>query len=164
MSERRAIATGGCQCGAVRYALYRAPEGSVCHCRMCQKATGGPFGAFAKVPKTDFAWTRGRPAAFRSSSVACRDFCADCGTPLSFRYLDADHIEVTVGSLDHPEAVVPRVNAGVEGRLPWIGELAPGRLPERRTEEGFAQAATLRSRQHPDHDTPDPWQPPPIAV
>ena len=40
--NRQPVATGGCQCGAVRYALYAMPEGSVCHCRMCQKAVGGP--------------------------------------------------------------------------------------------------------------------------
>ena len=39
--------TGGCQCGAVRYALLALPlEVSVCHCRMCQKASGGPIMAF----------------------------------------------------------------------------------------------------------------------
>ena len=37
MSENRTPAlTGGCQCGAVRYALYAVPpEPSICHCRMC---------------------------------------------------------------------------------------------------------------------------------
>jgi hypothetical protein len=34
--ERKPAMTGGCQCGAVRYALYSAPtEPSICHCRMC---------------------------------------------------------------------------------------------------------------------------------
>jgi hypothetical protein len=36
---KQPVLSGGCQCGAVRYALYAEPEGaSVCHCRMCQKA------------------------------------------------------------------------------------------------------------------------------
>lgn len=160
MSERKVIATGGCQCGAVRYALYAAPEGSVCHCRMCQKATGSPFAALAKIDKTDLAWTRGRPASFRSSSAACRDFCADCGTPLTFRFLDKQHMEVTIGSLDHPELAPPTVNFGTESRLPWIADLMPGRLPDKRTEDILPEGLALRSRQHPDHDTPDDWQPP----
>jgi hypothetical protein len=42
--------TGGCQCGAVRYALTAMPEGAhFCHCRMCQKAVGGPFAALVPV-------------------------------------------------------------------------------------------------------------------
>ena len=40
--------TGGCQCGAVRYRLDAPPnDANICHCRMCQKATGSPYGAFA---------------------------------------------------------------------------------------------------------------------
>ena len=43
MTETQAL-TGGCQCGRVRYALSVVPDDvSVCHCRMCQKAVGGPF-------------------------------------------------------------------------------------------------------------------------
>jgi hypothetical protein len=159
MSERPIIATGGCQCGAVRYALYAAPEGSLCHCRMCQKATGGPFAALAKIDKADLVWTRSPPATFQSSSAACRDFCAGCGTPLTFRYLDAAHMEVTIGSLDHPELVPPTQNFGVESRLAWTESLAPGRLPDKETAETGAGARDVRSRQHPDRDTPRGWHP-----
>jgi hypothetical protein len=159
MSGRRIIATGGCQCGAVRYALYVAPEGSLCHCRMCQKATGGPFAALAKIDEADLVWTRAEPATFRSSSAACRDFCAACGTPLTFRYLDAAHMEVTIGSLDHPERVPPTQNFGVESRLAWIETLVPGRLPDKETAQTGAGARDVRSRQHPDYDTPPDWQP-----
>ncbi len=43
--------TGGCQCGAIRYALHDAPTGaSICHCRMCQKAFGNYFAPLAGVP------------------------------------------------------------------------------------------------------------------
>jgi hypothetical protein len=155
---RQPVATGGCQCGAVRYALYAAPEGSVCHCRMCQKAVGGPFAALAKLTKADLAWTRGQPASFRSSSVSCRDFCAACGTPLTFRYLDAAHMEVTIGSLDDPAAVPPLRNFGTESRLGWVADLVPGRLPDTTTEQ--LATRTIVGRQHPDHDTPADWTPP----
>jgi len=158
MSDRLPVATGGCQCGAVRYALYTTPEGSVCHCRMCQKAVGGPFAALAKLPKADIAWTRGTPAAFRSSSAAWRDFCAACGTPLTFRFPDAAHMEVTIGSLDNPAAVPPLRNFGAEGRMPWLADLLPGHLPEVTTEQHATRVVV--SRQHPDHDTPDGWTPP----
>jgi hypothetical protein len=151
------VATGGCQCGAVRYALFSAPEGSVCHCRMCQKAVGGPFAALAKLPKADVVWTRGRPAGFRSSTSGLREFCRDCGTPLTFRYEDASHMEVTIGSLDDPSAAAPRRAFGVESRLAWTADLLPGRLPEMRSDELPARDRT--SRQHPDHETPVDWEP-----
>ena len=157
-NPRIPCATGGCQCGAVRYALYAMPEGSVCHCRMCQKAVGGPFAALAKVNKADVVWTRGTPAAFSSSASACRDFCAACGTPLTFRYADAAHMEVTIGSLDDPAAVPPRKNFGTESRLAWVADLVPGRLPDMTT--GQLPPRDRATRQHPDHDTPLGWSPP----
>ena len=63
------ILTGGCQCGRVRYATSVVPDDvSVCHCRMCQKAVGGPFIALALVHPDQITWTRGKPASFRSST------------------------------------------------------------------------------------------------
>ncbi len=92
--------TGGCQCGALRYALYAQPEGThLCHCRMCQKAVGGPFAALAPVRTADFAWTRGTPRTFESSSIALRDHCPDCGTPLTFRYAGSEWVDVTIGKI-----------------------------------------------------------------
>jgi hypothetical protein len=126
MTEPRAPAlTGGCQCGAVRYALYVEPTAAdLCHCRMCQKAMGNLFMAVAGVPLEEFAWTAGAPATYRSSSVAERTFCRDCGTPLSFRYLGRERISVTTGSLDEPARARPTVQNGIESRVPWFHELA----------------------------------------
>jgi hypothetical protein len=144
--------TGGCQCGAVRYALFESPESTVCHCRMCQKAVGGLFAALSKVKTAHFAWTRGEPASFQSSSAAERHFCAACGTPLTFHFLDGESIEVTTGSLDNPAALPVTKNFGTESRLPWIGLLAPGQVPDSHTAENATREVV--SRQHPDHNTP----------
>src|SRR5918996_4411747 len=133
--ERAAVLRGGCQCGAVRYALYAEPlSAGICHCRMCQKALGNLFVAAAGVPEEAFAWTRGRPAAFASSSAAERGFCRECGTPLSFRYLDRKEISITIGSLDEPARVKPREQIGIESRVPWLE--AALALPGQTTEEG----------------------------
>ena len=115
-------ATGGCQCGKVRYALYVEPENShVCHCRMCQRATGGLFAALAGAPKDQFEWTAGAPAFFASSNLAKRGYCRDCGTPLSFSYDIADaRAYVTIGSLDDPGTAPVVKQYGVESRIPWV--------------------------------------------
>jgi hypothetical protein len=158
-----AVLTGGCQCGAVRYALYEMPgRTSLCHCRMCQKAVGQPFAAYATVPERTFAWTRGNPPAFRSSSAAERHFCPACGTSLTFHYLHKPEMDVAVGTLDHPERVRPVAHVGVESRLPWMASAVLDALPEQPTSSDAAPG-TLRklvSFQHPDHDTPEGWTPP----
>jgi hypothetical protein len=154
------VLTGGCQCGAVRYALMTPPDRiTLCHCRACQKAGGGPFAAFARVTQTDFAWTRGAPATFASSSVAHRGFCSNCGTPLSFNYNGSEWISVTIGSLDRPQQVMPTSHLGVESRVGWLDDLAA--LPAVTTDADMS--ADRRARyvdyQHPDHDTAADWSP-----
>src|SRR4051812_49210347 len=153
--------TGGCQCGAVRYEIT-GPPGRVhlCHCRMCQKAVGGPFAASATVRRANFAWTRGTPASFASSSLAHRDFCARCGTPLSFRYDDADTISVTLGSLDRPQDVPPVRHYGFKGRVSWLDRIDS--LPAETTEESMPAERSKKyvDYQHPDHDTPADWMAP----
>lgn len=130
--------TGGCQCGAVRYALSAEPETEFCHCRMCQRAVGNVFAALSQVKKADFAWTRGEPAHYASSTVSKRGFCPTCGTPLTFAYNDRDTLEVTTGSLDRPQDAPLKHHFGVESRIPWL-QLADG-LPEHRTGESPTSA------------------------
>lgn len=123
MSEARQVkATGGCQCGKVRYAMYVTPERAhACHCRMCQRAVGGAFALLAGAPKAEFEWTAGTPGVFESSNLAKRGFCRDCGTPLSFSYnLENAHFYVTIGSLDDPGAVPIERQFGIESRWPWV--------------------------------------------
>ncbi len=141
-------ATGGCQCGAVRYALHARPKPTLCHCRMCQKAVGGPFAALAMCKLDDLTWTRGTPSLFQSSSVATRGFCAACGTPLTYQGLERTEIEVTIGSLDRPQDAAPLEVFGIESRLEWLGRI--DKLPACRTEAKFDDVV---SYQHPDHDT-----------
>lgn len=150
--------SGGCQCGAVRYRFRGPPlKVGICHCRMCQKASGGPFFVYAVVQLADFTWTRGTPASWVSSSVASRYFCAACGTPLAYRGDGSPRIEVFTGSLDQPERAIPIGQNGIESRLAWLDDLP--RLPGKTTADnsGGVQAADVVSRQHPDHDTDDDW-------
>jgi hypothetical protein len=146
--------TGGCQCGAVRYRLSAEPTGAnICHCRMCQKASGGPMMAFAGVRLSEFLVSSGAIATFSSSDIAERGFCARCGTPLTYRELGSDRVSVTLGSLDEPGAVAPVTQLGVESKVGWlVGSLS---LPEIRTDQWLAKKkiADIHNHQHPDHET-----------
>src|SRR4029078_5527798 len=125
---------GGCQCACVRYELSGAPDHlSVCHCRMCQNASGGPIMAFARVRKGALRWTRGQPASFRSSSLVEREFCAACGTPLTHSLIEGPNVSVTTGSPDEPEGVLAVLQYSLERTLSLFSTIAT--LPGKRTEE-----------------------------
>ena len=152
-ADTKPVLTGGCQCGAVRFALKAVPNRvSICHCRMCQKAAGAPFASFADIEHADFAWTKGKPASFKSSSIAMRDFCAACGTPLSFRRIDGPRIEIMTGAFDRPDRVIPTRQFGTESRLGWVVGIS--NLPSLTTQQNYGpeKMATIVSHQHPDHD------------
>lgn len=150
--------TGGCQCGAVRYAVLEAPfQVGICHCRMCQKATGAPFFATFTVKKGSIAWTRGTPAVFKSSLKMERGFCRDCGTPLYNNWIANDVIHPAIATLDEPLSVQPEFQIGTESRLPWTNDLSA--LKAMTTDDVFKgyQALLVEIKatdyQHPDHDT-----------
>ena len=109
------MATGGCQCGRVRYeAALTSDDAYFCHCRMCQNATGGIAAAFVQVPSDSVRWLSS-PDWYRSSPIAHRPFCSACGTPLGFAFIDGEGgLDLTVGSFDEPNDFRPVLHAGSE--------------------------------------------------
>lgn len=127
--------TGGCQCGRVRYrARVDNPDKAyLCHCRMCQRATGGVFAALIQLPREAVTWTTCEPDRHASSPIALRGFCAACGTPLTYEGHGSDQMDLTVGSFDAPSLLTPFGHFGVESRHEgWRDTCA---LPDKRTDE-----------------------------
>ena len=146
--------TGGCQCGAVRYALYSEPtRGSICHCRMCQKALGNYFAPFTGVPPADLVWTRGEPGVFKSSELVERGLLP--------RLRHAAFVPLYRLGPDLRDGGQPRRPArrclemqyGIESRLPAFATLhtLPGGS-DRGRRAARADWPASQSRQHPDHD------------
>ena len=116
------ILEGGCLCGAVRYRLTAAPVATLyCHCRMCQRADGAPAIAWLAVPFAAFKLTEGTPTAYRSSDHAFRHFCGRCGAPLLCHEADnPKYMDVSIASLDTPEAVPPSSHIWTDSKIPWF--------------------------------------------
>lgn len=152
--------TGGCQCGAIRFRVEsELADASICHCRMCQKATGGLFGPYVGAQVAAVAWTRGQPAYFQSSNMVRRGFCRDCGTPLTYEHGETN-ISFALGAMDQPGLIPLGEQLASRQRVADFAALA--KLPEHPEDEPQAAAhlATIRSFQHPDFDTTD-WPPKP---
>ena len=114
--------TGGCFCGAIRYRVSVATRDvSHCHCSICRRTTGAPLVTWATFPAAAFVFTAGTPAELRATPRAVRQLCAACGTALTFRETARPgSIDVTVGSMDHPDAIVPAAHIWTASQLAWL--------------------------------------------
>ncbi|MES2904950.1 MAG: GFA family protein [Pseudomonadota bacterium] len=131
MSEKM---TGGCACGRIRFeAEIDSDEAYLCHCRMCQRASGNVSLAMKNVPQAAVRWGV-EPDWYRSSPIAQRPYCAACGTSLGFRYdEDTDKMDLTVAAFDDPSRFAPNSHFGAESvHEAWIDT---GGLPRTRTDE-----------------------------
>jgi hypothetical protein len=126
--------TGGCACGRVRYAAtIDDHDAYLCHCRMCQRATGSVSIAFKSVKQDDVQWER-EPDWYESSPIAERPYCRECGTSLGFRFKEGSgNIDLTVASFDDPSPFRPKHHFGAESmHRAWLDTAG---LPEIRTEQ-----------------------------
>jgi hypothetical protein len=135
--------TGGCACGRVRYtAQVHEDDAYLCHCRMCQRATGSVSIAFKQVRKDEVAW-EGEPDWYASSPIAARPFCRECGTSLGFVFPDSEKMDLTVASFDDPSRFVPKHHFGAESmHRAWLNTEG---LPEQVTEDNEPLMAKWRA-------------------
>jgi hypothetical protein len=129
--------TGGCLCGAIRY----ASDGEImfslrCHCRNCQRQSGAASVAAIRVPAVRFHITKGAPKRFvaqaDSGNEIARVFCGDCGTPLYVQVATRpDVVGLRVCTLDDPGWFRPDADIFVKSAQPWEPvDAAVPRYPE----------------------------------
>ena len=126
--------TGGCACGRVRFTTSAEPEEAyLCHCRMCQRATGSVSIAFVTFPIDSIGWD-GEPDWYDSSPIARRPFCSTCGTSLGFLFKeDSERMDLTVAAFDDPGPFKPKHHFGAESmQRAWLNTEG---LPEYRTDQ-----------------------------
>ena len=116
---------GGCQCGAVRYRLLRAPVALyVCHCKDCQKQSSSAFGMSMWVERDAIEFRGAKPRVYHTRSGSGRPkhcvFCGECGTRLYHAGDDARApLSVKAGSLDDTSALAPTSHLWTKSAQPW---------------------------------------------
>jgi hypothetical protein len=133
MSEP-ATMTGRCACGRVRFeAEIDSDDAYLCHCRMCQRATGSVSIAFKSVKRAKVRW-EADPDWYESSPIARRPYCSRCGTSLGFLFNEgSDKMDLTVAAFDEPERFRPKWHFGAESlHEAWLDTSG---LPRHRTDE-----------------------------
>ena len=112
---------GGCLCGETRYRFSGEPLARAnCHCRECRLAAGAASVAWVVVPVEHFDYTAGSPASHASSPGVSREFCARCGTALTYQHESSTTtIDITTATLDDPGAFPPERDVWVQEKVAW---------------------------------------------
>jgi hypothetical protein len=119
------VFTGGCACDAIRYESTAQPVLMLhCHCRDCQRASGGPFSSFLIVPAEAFNLLEGSLRFHASPSemggMTRRGFCPDCGAPVVIKPdADPQFVAIRTASLDDPSWFKPQMDVWTCDAHPW---------------------------------------------
>jgi hypothetical protein len=107
--------TGGCLCGAVRYECSAEPvmTGN-CHCRDCQRATGGTYASAVFVPRNAVTITgevKYYDSTGDSGNIVSRGFCPTCSSRLFGKpAVMPEVMSIMAGSLDDPSNHKPAMD------------------------------------------------------
>jgi len=117
--------TGGCLCGAVRYAIEGDPVlSAVCHCRNCQKQSGTAMSVLIGVRADQMAVT-GSLTTYQdtgqSGDAVYRRFCGTCGSPILSDLPSQQGMHfVKAGTLDDVAGLVPKLHFWTASAQPWV--------------------------------------------
>jgi len=154
----KALVTGGCICGAVRYEI-NAPAISTgyCHCSCCRKFSGSAVNAWTAFPASSVRFLAEEPLYFSTTPIAKRGFCSKCGASLTYKLVqprETAYLVLHTSSLDQPESFAPSVHSGIESKLPWFDILDD--LPRTRSADSRVLQEAWSSVGLPD---PKTWGP-----
>lgn len=115
-----------CACGQVRATCQGEPlTVSLCHCRECQRRSGGPFGIAAFFPTA--VTVAGETHVFRRASDSGFDvvfhFCPVCGSTVWWQAERLpDRVAVAAGTFADPDFPAPTQAVYREHRHAWLPE------------------------------------------
>ncbi|TRM57003.1 Mss4-like protein [Schizophyllum amplum] len=122
--------TGGCFCGALRYAYTGdAAVKAICHCTDCRKISGTTYSTNIILPAdATLTLTTGTPKTYScltgSGKPIDNTFCGDCGSTI-WREVDGVRA-IKAGTLDDIHAIdamMPDVELFVPRRAVWVPEV-----------------------------------------
>jgi hypothetical protein len=91
---------------------------------MCRRWTGSAFATLVWFEKKDVRWTGLQPKLYRSSPIARRSHCDNCGTPVHLDYDQRSDLAFAAGTVEEPNVLKPHHNYSIESKLDWVDELA----------------------------------------
>ena len=145
---------GGCTCRAVRYRMTSKPIFvHCCHCRWCQRETGGSFALNALIEADRVVVLCGSPEMVDTPSNSGKGQkivrCPTCRIALWSNYGGGgDKVRfVRVGTLDEPDRFPPDIHIFTMSKQPWV-VIPPGAhaVPEYYDRDKYWPAESLARR------------------
>jgi hypothetical protein len=121
MSEDLRLLSGGCRCGAVRYAVADAFEyGAICHCSACRKTTGAASKPFLGIRRERLRVEQGAAEIAPFGDADGHDArCARCGCLLYSVVRAGEYVHVAMGSLIDSPTRRPDHHIFVASKADW---------------------------------------------
>ena len=124
---------GGCQCGAIRYRLLRAPVALyACHCKDCQKQSSSAFGLSMWMERDAIEFSGAEPRIYRTHGGSGKEklcaFCENCGTRIyhaggATRGAVSETLSIKAGTLDDTSRITPTCHLWTKSAQAWLTPL-----------------------------------------
>lgn len=127
------IHSGGCLCGEVRFTVTGRPlQVMVCHCTMCQRATGSALSVEPVFLKERVELQGQSIASYTHRSIDHGrmlhfSFCRTCGNRIGLTLERFPTVQILYGgTFDDPAWVVPGAHIFTASAVPWL--VLPGNV------------------------------------
>jgi hypothetical protein len=120
LCDSSCMVAGACLCGALQYEVEGPLQNLVhCHCSMCRKFHGAPFGTLVEAPAHHLRWLAGEASVVghASSAQRTRCFCGTCGSVAPAAV--AGRLLVPAGNLQGDLEVAAGLHVFVGSKAPW---------------------------------------------
>ena len=120
MTKNITLKTANCLCGGVKIKIKEKLRHVInCHCSQCLK-THGNFAAYTSCSEDRIDFINKKTLKwYRSSKIAKRGFCSNCGASIFYKLLKSENISIAAGMFHNPTKLKTHSNIYTKGRLDY---------------------------------------------
>ena len=120
MKKKASSKIAKCLCGGIKIKIKGKLRHVInCHCSQCLK-THGNFAAYTSCPEGRIDFINKKTLKwYRSSKIAKRGFCSNCGASIFYKLLRSENISIAAGMFHNPTKLKTRLNIYTKGKLDY---------------------------------------------
>tara|TARA_B100001123_G_C14734729_1_gene798353 strand:- start:82 stop:489 length:408 start_codon:yes stop_codon:yes gene_type:complete len=118
MKKKISFKIASCLCGGIKIKVKgRLRHVNNCHCSQCMK-THGNYATYTACLENNIVFVNKRTLKwYKSSNIAKRGFCSNCGASMFFKFLQSSNISIAAGMFNNPTNLKTYSNIFVKGKL-----------------------------------------------